>query len=154
MLLLPHVTGCDTPTAYVVLENEYPRSAERPLVVYDAFWQAVEFKTPLPPGASSLPQVTLSASANTAYVLLAPGWDTASATAPEAYVLLQSREGFSVSLDETLDIPVDDATFAGSCAAGSPLSQEQADFMTQIVFPGEFGARGYDAATCTVRSGR
>jgi hypothetical protein len=54
-----------------------------------------------------------------------------------------------VSLGDTLHIPVDDATFTGNCAAGSFLTQAQADFITREVFPGDFASRSYDAATCT-----
>lgn len=49
----------------------------------------------------------------------------------------------------TLHIPVSDASFAGNCAAGGVLTQSQADFITQIVFPDVFGGFTYDAATCT-----
>jgi hypothetical protein len=153
LLLACGATGCDTPSTTVVLENEYPRSAERPLVVYDAVWETVEWKTPIPPGTSSDPQPTVATSGSTAYVLLAPGWDAKSGAPPAEYVLLQSRDELGLRFAETLEIPVDDATFAGNCASGSHLSQAQADFMTQLVFAGEFGALGYDAATCTARSG-
>ena len=144
--------GCDTTTTQVILENAYPPSTTNALVVYGAFWQAVSFSTPLPPGSSSDPQDTVPASANTAYVVLAPGWDPSAdggATAPTALIVLQSRTGFAVHLDNTLRIPVDDETFAGNCAAGSALTQEQADFITQRVFPNDFSGLSYDAATCT-----
>jgi hypothetical protein len=147
-------TGCDAPSTTVVLENDFPASDESPLVIYDALWQAVELATPLPPGHASDPQSTVPASANTAYVLLAPGWDPGSGAAPAAYVLLQSRDGFQVQLGDTLHIPVDDATFAGNCAAGSRLTQEQALFMIQRVFAADFGSLGYDAATCTTTGER
>jgi len=48
-----------------------------------------------------------------------------------------------------LHIPVDDATFSGNCAAGSVLTQTQADFITRRVFATDFAGRHYDAATCT-----
>jgi hypothetical protein len=149
--------GCDQrPETKVVLENRYPASAATPLVVYGAFWQAVPFPQPLPPGSTSDPQDTgaLAASANTAYVILSPGWDPTSADLPTSFVVMQSRTGFDVHLNDTLQIAVDDTTFAGNCAAGSFLSQDQADFITQRVFtqtlfPDAFPPFGYDAATCT-----
>jgi hypothetical protein len=144
------VAGCDTPHAYAVLDNGYAPSAALPLVVYDAFWQAIDFPTPVPPGTSSAPVSTVAASANTAYVLLAPGWDPASSMAPTKYVLLESRDGFGVHLEETLHILVDDTHFVGNCAAGSHLSEDQALFMAEGVFRSEFGSLGYDVATCTV----
>jgi hypothetical protein len=154
MSLLPTAlaaTGCDyvdTPYTYVVVDNNYPASAAAPLVVYQAYWQAVAFKTPVPPGSSSAPQSTVPASDNTAWAVLAPGWAPSSSSPPTAFVVLQSRSAFTVHLDNTLRIPVDDADFAGNCATGSALTQSQADFITQLVFPSLFQGLQYDAATC------
>jgi hypothetical protein len=144
---LPAV-GCDTPHTDVVLDNDYPRSRTDALVVYRAAWQAVTFQHPILPGSSSDPQSTVAASENTAYVVLAPGWDPASAASPTSFVVLQSRQGFAVHLDDTLHIPVDDTTFVGDCAAGSFLSQAQADFITRLVFPSDFASLHYGAASC------
>lgn len=138
----------DTPHTLVVVVNGYTPSATPPLVVYRAFWQAVSFSSPIPPGASSDPQATVVASENPAYVVLAPGWDPSSSTTPASLTVMQSRGGYSVHLDNTLHILVDDANFAGNCAAGSVLSQPQADFLTQRVFPAVFANLRYDAATC------
>jgi hypothetical protein len=146
--------GCDAPDTRVVLDNAYPPSATPASVVYRAFWQAVPFSTPVPPGASSDPQSTVAASANTAYVLVAPGWSPASAPTPTSFLVLESRAGFAVHLDETLHIRVDDTTFAGNCAAGSVLDQAQADFITQRVFASELAGLRYDAATCTTSGAR
>jgi hypothetical protein len=153
-VLAPFATACDTPHTAVVLDNQYSPSDASPLVVYDAFWLTVDFQPPVPPGASSAPESTPAASPDTAYVLLAPGWDPSSTTPPSAYVLLESRQGFAVRSDDTLHIPVDDTTFVGSCAAGSPLPQDRADFMTRFVFARELGSLAYDAATCTTTGGR
>jgi hypothetical protein len=148
-------TGCETPHTTVVLDNDYPPSDTKPLVVYRAYWQAVSFEDAVAPGSSSDPQSTVPASDNTAYVVLAPGWDPTSATPPTSFVFMQSRSGFGVHLDDTVHIPVDDATFLGNCAAGSFLSQAQADFITERIFtPAIFpdatsSSFHYDAATCT-----
>jgi hypothetical protein len=147
-------TGCDyvdTPYTYVVVDNDYPTHATSPLVVYRAYWQAVEFKTPIPPGSSSAQEPTVPASENTAWAVLAPGWDPASSSPPTSFVVLQSRTGFAVNLDNTLHIPVDDTDFEGNCATGSVLTQAQADFITELVFPTIFQGQRYDAATCTTK---
>ncbi len=150
--------GCEVPSTFAVLDNRYPESTTKPNVVYQAFWQAVAFTQDggllgtggLPPGASSDAGSTVAASANLAYVVLAPGYDvTGDAGPPTSLVVLESRTGFSVSLNQTLHIPVDDATFAGNCAAGSSLSQAEANFLTQIVFAPLFTSVSYDAASCT-----
>jgi hypothetical protein len=151
LVLLALAGGCDqAPHTAVILENGYPSSATQPLVVYQAYWQAVAFTDPLEPGASSAPQTTEPTSAGTAYVVLAPGWDPELSATPTSFVVMQSSSDLSVSANYTLRIPVNDTTFAGNCAAGSFLTQAQADFITQRVFPCAFASFTYDAATCTV----
>jgi hypothetical protein len=141
--------GCTPYSTDVVIENRYTSATPSPLVIYRAAWHAVSFKEPIAPGAASAAETTVPASSNTAYVVVAPGWDPASATKPTRLVVLQSRDGFHAHLDTTLHIPVDDTTFAGNCAAGSHLSQADADVLTQLVFPADFADVTYDAATCT-----
>ena len=147
---VPLAIACDQePDTSVIVDNAYPPSTTAAMVVYHAYWQAVSFQTPIPPGSSSVPQSTVPASDNTAYVVVAPGWDPASSTPPTSLVVLQSRSGFDVHLGGTLHVPVDDTTFAGNCASGSFLSQAQADFITELVFPADFAPLRYDAASCT-----
>jgi hypothetical protein len=142
--------SCSAPTTRVVLENDYSPSSG--LIVYAAAWQAVSFPSPLPPGTSSDPQSTVPASANTAYVVLAPGWDPTSTATPTSLLLLESKVGYGVDLGDTLSIPLGDSTFAGNCASGSPLSQAEADFILQQEFPSVGAAAQYEAATCTTTS--
>jgi hypothetical protein len=152
LLALPLAAGCDyvdTPYTYVVLDNDYPASTRSPLTVYRAYWQAVSFQDPVGPGSSSAPQSTVPCSANTAWVVLAPAWTANDPTPPQSFVVLQSRDGFAVDLNNTVHIPVQDATFIGDCRAGSFLSQSEADFITELVFPNVFAGLHYDAATCT-----
>jgi hypothetical protein len=130
----------------VVFTNAYPATTSGAVIVYRGFWQAVALSDPLMPGASSGPQDT--ASPNTAYVLLAPGWNPASGSTPEVLEAVRSRAGFAVHLGTTVDIPVSDAEFDGSCTAGSHLSRAEADFITQRVFADDFAGRRYDPATC------
>jgi hypothetical protein len=145
VLALALTAGCDAPFAYAVLQNHYASDN----VVYRATWQAVDFPVPLAPGASTDPQSAVASSPNTAWVLIAPGWDPASDDPPDQLVVLASPQGFAVHLDETVQIPVDDDHFAGNCAAGSFLDQSTADFITGIVYPALFAGAHYDAATCT-----
>jgi hypothetical protein len=146
------------PETTVAIENRYPQSPTNALVIYRASYKEIgetrgttgaAFDQPIPPVASSEPQSVVSASENTAYVLLAPGWDPASSAPPTSFIVMQSRVGFALRLNETLRIPVDDTTFAGNCAVGSFLTQPEADFITQRIFPTEFATFGYDAASCT-----
>jgi hypothetical protein len=146
-LVVPAILGCDAASTHVVVDNRYPPSSG--LVIYRAFWQAVSFTNPIAPGSSSDRQSTIAASENPAWVLLAPGWDRASADPPPSLVVLESQRGFAVHLDQTLHIPVDDVVFDGNCATGSRLAQDQADFITGRVFASVFAGRHYDAASCT-----
>lgn len=150
-LLALSPSGCDAPSTRVIVENRFSPSANS-YVIYRAFWQAVSFTTPIAPGSSSDPANTIAASDNTAYAVVAPGWDPQSPAAPTSFILLQSEHGFSVHVNETLDIPIDDLLFSGNCAVGRPLDQDQADFLTQRVFAGVFDGLGYDAATCSTTS--
>jgi hypothetical protein len=156
VLILPLTGGCagfpdSAPTTSVVLQNGYAPTPEDALVIYDAHWLNVSFHgQPIAPGASSDPQPTVPASAdNTAYAVLAPGWDPTGLTPPATFVLLQSRAGFAVALGESVDIAVDDVHFEGNCAAGSLLTPDQAQFVAQIVFPSDLAGLRYDASTCT-----
>ncbi|AKV04419.1 hypothetical protein AKJ09_11082 [Labilithrix luteola] len=156
LLAVGSTLGCGAlldspPQTSVVLENRYPTAPTDALVVYDAYWQNVSFKgQPLAPGTASAPQDAVPASAdNRAFVVLAPGWDPSSTPPTTKLVVMQSRSGFAIALGDTLRIPVDDEHFIGNCAAGSSLTQEQADFLTQIVFTADFAGRRYDASTCS-----
>jgi hypothetical protein len=155
-LSFAQLAGCDQrPDTTVVIDNDYAPSATTPLVAYRAYWQAVSFQSPIPPGSSSDAQPTVAASDHTAYVVLAPGWDPDSSVPPTSFVLMQSKSGFDVHLNGILHIPVDDMTFTGNCASGSVLSQPQADFITQriftqTIFPDAAAPFSYDAASCTM----
>lgn len=142
----------DTPHTTVVLENRYPATDAKPLVIFDAIFHAVSFDgLPLRPGAASSPVDTLPTSGGTAYVVLAPGWDPASGAAPKELVVLRSRQDVEVHLNDALTLAVDDTTFEGNCATGSRLAQDEADLVTQRVFASHFVGVAYDAATCTIR---
>lgn len=133
----------------VVLTNNYPTSATTALVIYDAYWQVSFAGNPIVPGASSAALPAVPTSGDSAYVVLAPGWDPSSGTSPTSFIVLQSRSTYALALDGVLTIPVDDTGFEGNCAAGSLLTQEQADFLTQIVFAGDFAGFTYDPSSCT-----
>jgi hypothetical protein len=146
------VGGCDTPSTTVVLANDYPPSTTNPFVIHGAFWQAVSFPTPISPGTATAPHDTVAASANTAYVVVAPGWNPTAdggAATPTSFIVLESLLGFDVHWNSTLRIAVDDATFVGNCDAQSFLTQPEADFITERVFASTFAGLHYDAATCT-----
>lgn len=147
------LVACDTETpTSAVVENAYPAVPEgadpaTQTVVYRAWWVATYFPEPVAGGASSAEQRSVPAS-EPAYAVLAPGWDPASTTPPSRLIVVKSKAALSVARGEVLHIAVSDQTFAGNCLAGQPLSQEDADYLTQRIFPGEFANVTYDAKTC------
>ncbi len=150
---LAAITGCDgeTPTSATVADG-YPVIAEggdssKRVIVYKVWWVTTLFDGPIVPGAESDTLRTVPAE-DFAYALLAPGWDPASSAPPATLIPVHSANKLSVQRGETLRIEVGDATFVGNCAAGSPLPQTDADFITQSIFPGDFAAVTYDAKTC------
>lgn len=137
--------GCATEDASkAVVDNGYSATQT---VVYRAWWVATYFPEPVAGGAASTEQRSVPAS-DFAYAVLAPDWDPASATPPARFVVVKSKAPLSLTRGATLHIVVDDQSFTGSCTAGQPLSQEEADFITQRIFPGEFANVTYDAKTC------
>jgi hypothetical protein len=145
----------ETPT-HAVVDNAYPAVAEgagpaTQTVVYRAWWVATYFDEPVAGGATSAEQRSVPAT-DFAYAVLAPGWDPANQTPPSRLVVVKSKAPLSIARGEVLHIAISDQTFTGSCSAGQPLSQEEADFVTQSIFPGEFANVTYDAKTCTATS--
>jgi len=153
LLLLPLASGCNTsdPTS-AVLVNQYPVSSKAgssdSVVVYKGWWAVAQFADPVAPGSESDP-VRVVQGTDYAYALLAPGWDPASGAPPSTLIPVRSSQRLSVARGDTLSFVVSDTTTDGDCAAGKPLSQEDANFITQRTFPNEFENAVYDAATCT-----
>jgi hypothetical protein len=142
----------ETPTS-AVIENAYPTAddasdASKQTTVLKAWWATTLFLDPVPPGAASGLQRTVPDS-DFAYAVLAPGWDPASTMPPTRLIPVRSAAKLAVRRGDTLDIAVSDLTFVGDCRAGKALSQDEADFITQRIFPGEFSGLQYDAKSCT-----
>lgn len=148
------VTACDTPDpTKAVVDNAYPELADggdpsTQVVVYKAWFVTTLFTDPVLPAQSSDELRSVPAT-DTAYALLAPGWDPEGTAPPTTLIAVQSKGKVSVSRGDVLHLSISDATFTGSCAAKQPLAQADADFITQRIFPGDFADKTYDAATCT-----
>ncbi len=145
LLLLPLLLGCETESATNAVVDNASKD-----VVYRVWWETTYFPSPVAAGQASDELRSVPAT-DFAYALLAPGWDPASGAPPASFVVLKSKAPLSVARGDTLHIVVSDATFAGRCDAREPLAQADADFVTQRIFPGEFAAATYDAATCTTK---
>jgi hypothetical protein len=147
------VAGCDTETATSSLvENGYAQvdGGVGP-TVYRAWWLATYYPDPVAPGGTSATQRSVPGS-DFAYAVMAPDWEPASQAPPERFVVLRSKAKIEASRGDTLAIVVDDAHFDGNCEGGKLLSQDDADFITQRIFPGEFAGKTYEAQTCTLRN--
>ena len=137
--------GCEGETATSALvQNSFqvgPDSGNAPsgVTVYRAWYFTTAFVDPVAPGASSDTQRTVPAT-DYVYAVLAPGWDPSSATPPTTLIPVRSKGKLSVGRGDTLMIDVSDATFDGNCAGGARLSQDDADFITQRIFPGQFAS--------------
>ena len=157
LLLVACVAACETPDpTKAVVENAYPvvpeggAPADARVVVYKAWWAATLFGDPVAPGETSDEQRSVPET-DFVYALLAPGWDPASVAPPTKLIAVKSKAKVSAPRGDTLRIVVSDGTFAGNCAAGQPLSQDDAEVITTRIFPGEFANLAYDARTCTSR---
>jgi hypothetical protein len=148
--------GCDTadPTRAVV-ENGYPPPPDgaesQQTAVVKAWWSVTLFADPVAAGASSAEERVVPASDH-AYALLAPGWSPLSPVAPSTLVVVRTREKVDVGRGGTARITISPATTVGDCDAGSTLTQEEADFITQRIFPGDFAGQVYDASRCVTTS--
>lgn len=144
--------GTETPSEAVVV-NDYGAAASDgsfagEVTIYRAWYATTLFREPLGPGEQSAPQRTVPGKAR-AYVVLAVGWDPTSSAPPSSFVAAMSKSAFDVDRGGTLRITVSDDSFTGRCDGAEPLSQKDADFITQRIFPAEFAGLDYDAATCT-----
>jgi hypothetical protein len=146
--------GCDTENATsVVVDNDYPAVPDggdpsNEVTVFKVWWVTSLLPDAVAPGNEGQPERTVPSS-DFAYAVLAPGWDPSSPAPPTRFIAAKSNVPLGAARGDVLHVHVSDATFHGDCAAGNALSQDEADFITQSIFPGEFSRVSYDAATCT-----
>ena len=147
------VAACSTaePTS-AVLSNEYPAGSEADSTssapVYKGWWAVAQFPEPVPAGQVS-DSVRVVPGKDYGYALLAPGWAAESGSPPSTLIALRSAQELSVARGELLTFVVSAQSTRGDCRAGDPLSQEEADFITERIFPVEFSGVRYDAARCS-----
>lgn len=152
----PLVSACNTsePTS-AVLSNEYPAASDAgsadSMPVYKGWWAVAQFPDPVAAGQVS-DSVRIVQGSDYGYALLAPGWDVMSDTPPATLIPLRSARALSVGRGELLTFVVSDQATVGDCHAGRPLTQDEADYVTQRIFPGEFVNLQYDAESCTTSS--
>jgi hypothetical protein len=155
LLVLPALAlACGTPDAtYAVIDDGYPAVPEggdpsQTISVYAGWWLVATFPTPVAGGGESETERVVTGT-DYAFLVLAPGWAPSSGSPPTHLIPAMTKDKVSAARGDTLHIQVDDAHVAGNCAAGQPLTQAQADVITQSIFPGAFAGVVYDAASCT-----
>ncbi len=146
--------SCETETpSMVVVDNDYPvvsdgGDATQEMTVFKVWWTTTLLPDPVAPGNEGEPERTVL-NTDFAYAVVAPGWAPSSPTPPRIFIPMKSVGPLSVARGDTLHIHVSDDLFVGNCAANKPLSQEDADFISQRIFPAEFAGATYDAKSCT-----
>ena len=148
------VAGCDDDPTTALVENGYAipsdvgTAAADPMTVFKVWWVTTLFPTPVPPGELSETERTVPAS-DFAYALLAPGWSPELGGPPARLIVVKSKQPLAVAAHDLLRITVADDQFTGNCAAGIPLGADDARFIVERIFPGDFAGASYDPATCT-----
>jgi len=147
------LVDCDDPDpTFAVVDNAFPLvgggDAAAQTALGKVWWVVTLFPDPIAAGSSSDANRVIPAS-DYAYALLAPKWDPSSGTPPPTLIPVRTKDKVSVARGDTVHVVISDDTVIGDCAAGHPLSQDDADFITQRIFPGEFSNVTYDASTCT-----
>ena len=152
-IALVGAVACDTETpTVVVVDNDHPPVPDggdptAEMTVFKVWWVTSLLPDAVSPESEGLAQRTVP-NTDFAYALLASGWDPLSPTPPTRFIAERSAVKLSAARGDTLHVHVSDDTFVGDCAAGKPLSQDDADFITQRIFPAEFAGMTYDATTC------
>jgi len=152
------IAACHTsePTT-AVLSNEYSASTDArsatAMPVYKGWWAVAQFPDPVAAGQVSDP-VRIVPGRDYGYALLAPGWDPSTEALPGALIPVRSAHELSVERGELLTFVVSEQATVGDCGAGKPLSQEDADYVCQRIFPEVFAGLRYDAASCTTAPAR
>ena len=137
--LIGLLAACDTahPT-YARVRNDYP--SETGMVVSKVWWSVALFAESIASTEES-EQVRVVPATESAYALL---------TLQDGRLLpVRTANELSVARGKTLVIDISESNVLGDCEHGVPLSQEDADFITQRIFPDDFEGVTYDAATCT-----
>lgn len=149
------VVGCDDTETTAVVDNAYPTLSDggvdplNSITVYRAWWLVTAFTDPVAAGTSSNSHRVVDG-LDSAYFVLAPGWDPKSGSVPTHLIVAKTKTAIGVSKGDVLHITANDENLVGNCAAKQPLTQSDADFITQNIFPDELAGFTYDAATCTL----
>ena len=133
LLVLLVFCACDDP-ALVVVDDAYPVGTS----VDMTWWHEMLVVDEVASGAESFAYRVVAGS-DYAYALL---------RRDGVPIVVRSKDRLSVEMGETLHVRLAPDAVVGDCATGAPLSQAEADLVTQSIFPEPFAGAIYDAATC------
>jgi hypothetical protein len=130
--------GCNDEPTTVRVANGYQDGG----TVLKVWWLTTLLDAPVAAADLSKTERAIPGS-DVAYALFAP------AVSPAAMIALRSKQPLRAAAHELLTIEVSDDLFAGNCAAGQPLTDDEARSIVESIFPGDFAGVSYDAASCT-----
>ncbi len=134
LLLCIFVLGCDDATT-IVVDNAYTDQT----LVDEVWWSQTLVPDQVAPGGES-PVYRTTPALETAYVVAERGGNV---------FVARTTTPLGVDRSAELHVVISPDTIVGDCAtSNSRLTQPEADFITQSIFPGRFAGAVYDAATC------
>jgi hypothetical protein len=137
-LLLLLLLGCDDTTTLVV-KNAY---SDPGVTLTKLWWQPTYVAETIAAGVESTAYRTVPGD-DYAYALITRGGDP---------IVVRSIGKLGVERGNQLEIVIAPGKIIGDCATTAPLTQAEADLVTQSIFPEDFAGANYDATKCvTVR---
>ena len=133
VLLSILLCGCDDATT-IVVDNAYTDDT----IVDEVWWSQTLVPDAVAPGGES-PVYRTTPALETAYVVAERGG---------AVFVARTAMPLGVERSAELHVVIAPENIVGDCATSARLTQPEADFITQRIFPGRFAGAVYDAATC------
>jgi hypothetical protein len=125
--------ACDEATT-IVVDNTYTDDT----IVDEVWWSQTLVPDQVAPGGES-PAYRTTPANETAYVVAERGGNV---------FVARTTTPLGVNRSAELHVVVSPEKIVGDCATNARLTQPEADFITQSIFPGRFAGSVYDAATC------
>ena len=133
LIFLALLLACDDP-ALVVVDDAYTDATQ----VDAVWWRETLVPDVVAPGGES-PAYRATSGSDFAYAVLERNGSP---------FVVRTKDELSAERGDTLHVRIAPDSTVGDCASGSPLTQAEADLVTQSIFPAFFAGAIYDAATC------
>jgi hypothetical protein len=133
LVLILLCCACDDATTLVV-DNVYTDDT----IALEVWWSETLVADPVAPGGES-PIYRTTPALGTAYVVAERGGNV---------FVAKTSMPLGVGRGAELHVVISPERIIGDCATNARLTQPEADFITQSIFPGRFAGAVYDAATC------